>query len=315
MHRIIYAAMLLFVVQIGLVVTMNMNDQSLDAFVANTNLLDFDADSVDLVIITDSKGQQLEIKKQQASWLLPSKFSAPADKKQVEDFLDVLADLKQGMAVATTKEAAARFKVADIDFQHRIVVKQGEKVVVDLYTGSSPGFRQLHVRVSGHDEVVTVELSDYEFEPVVSNWINKNLVQVSQEKISNVKMADFILKRHDDQLLIQGLHEDEDTVVEQVDILLKKISGLTIQTVVDPAEVAALFEEEPFLEFSLSYVDGNKEDFVFVKQQGEEYILKTSEHDFFFKVENWMVDAIKKVTRKDLVRNKKIEKSQAHDEK
>jgi hypothetical protein len=307
MQRIIIAAVVLLLIQIGLAVTVNMSNRNFDAFVPNDRLLKFETATVDSITIFGKTEEQLVLKKDHASWVLPGLFSAPADMQQVQALLDKLADLKQGLAVATSKEAAGRFKVADDLFERRIVLRQGDTVVADLYTGASPGFHQLHVRVAGHDEVMTVELSDYEFESDGESWVDKNIVQVQEKDIKSVVSTEYSLERSGEGWQLEGLQEDQELNSQQVENLLKQISGMTIQTVMDPQEVSSQFEKAPALQYTLSYTNGNQEDFVFSKPGDEYYLLKTSNRDFFFKVDNWMVEAIQKVKRADLVQAKKTE--------
>lgn len=91
-------------------------------------------------------------------------------KNKLHSILTKLSGLKQGFAVGTTAAAVKRFKVADDLFQ-RHVVQAGENPVGDLYLGTSPGYRQIHARKAGTENVVAVELSTFELEPKADQWL------------------------------------------------------------------------------------------------------------------------------------------------
>ena len=301
MKRIIPIAALLLIIQIALAVVLNITDKSLDSFTPEDKLLNFVAAAVDSITLYGEGDKKLVMEKQNSAWVLPDTFSALVNVKQLTALLDKLSEMKQGLAVATSKEAAQRFKVAEEVFERHVLLRQDGKVVADFYIGTSPGFRQVHARVTGRDEIVTVGLSAFELGLDADSWIDKNVLHIKDKDIEAVKLDDISLERVSGEWQLQGLQDNQTTNREEVKALLSNMRLLTIQTVVDPTETGVLFKNEPFLRYTLILTGGNSVDYIFAKSEQENYLLKVSNSDFVFQLNKWALDDIKKVTRDRLV--------------
>src|SRR5690606_5864661 len=77
-------------------------------------LLAVTADAVDGVRIEDGENS-VELQKQGDRWQVTA-LDFPADDERVSQLLDKLAGLEKGWPVATSDEAAERFKVSEDDF-------------------------------------------------------------------------------------------------------------------------------------------------------------------------------------------------------
>jgi len=301
MNRIINIAAILLVIQIGLVVALQFGKSNGELQAPTTPLLGFSPESVTKVIITGPEKEQLLLEKKGAEWLLPDFFGAPANREQVATILTKLAGLKQGMAVGTTAAAVKRFKVADDLFQRRVVVQAGDNSVGDLYLGTSPGFRQIHARKAGTENVVAVELSTFELEPKADQWLDKNMFQMKEEDMERLTFADFTLEKKDKEWQVKDLPEGQTTDAKAAADLVAKVSGLTVQTVMKPQEAEPLFAGTPALQFSVSRKGGGVAEFRLVKAEGDAYILKHSERDLYCKVHNLQVEGLLKVNRDALL--------------
>lgn len=302
MKRTITIAAILLMLQIGLVVALQIGGKTAsDLAKPDAPLLGFAVDAVTTLEITGAEKDRIVIQKKDGGWILPDSFAAPAGAEQVAALLTRLSEMKQGFAVATSAAAAKRFKVADELFQRHVVLKAGESVVGDLYVGTSPSFRQIHARKAGSEGVVVVELSTYELETAADKWLDKNIMKIKEEDIEALTSADFSLQRKDKDWQLADLPEGQTTDAKAAADLVAKASGLTVQTVLKPQEGEALFTATPPLAFTITRKGGAKAEFRFVKAEGDFYVLKQLERDWYFKVHSLQVEGILKANRDSLI--------------
>lgn len=301
MYRTIKIAAALLLIQLGLVAALQFGRTGDDQPTANTPLLGFSPEAVTSLIISGPDNDRVVLHKSGNSWVLPEYFNAPASADQVSAVLARLVGLKQGVAVATTAGAGKRFKVADDLFQRHVVIKAGEGVVGDLYVGTSPGFRQIHARRAGSENVVAVELSTFELETKALQWLDKNMFTVKEEDIEAIALADILLEKKGTVWQLADLPEGQAIDDNAAADLLAKASGLTVQEVVDPQEAKALFGGPPALQFTITRKGGGKAEYRLVKAEGDYYVLKHSERDLYCKVHSLPVENLLKVNRDSLI--------------
>ena len=301
MQRTIIAAAALLFIQIALAVALNMTSRSGDVSPA-APLMNFSTDGVTGLEIAGPDGERLTIRRAEGGWILPEAFNAPAAGDRVDELLARLADLRQGLAVATTEEAARRFKVAENGFERHVVVKQGEEIVGDLYVGTSPAFRQVHARRAGTKEIVTVTLSTFELETGPDKWLDKNLFQLRQEEMEALTFADFTLRRNGGDWQLADLEEGKATDRDAAADLAAGIGGLTIQDVLNPRDAAALFTGEPALSFAVELKDGGKLDYRFARPEGDYFVIKRSDRELYGKVHTIQAENLGKYTRDKLIK-------------
>ena len=302
MQRTIIAAAALLLMQIALAVALNMTDSPSRDVSPAAPFFGFVPDAVTALEIAGPSGERLTIRKTEAGWTLPYAFGAPASADQVNGLLAKLADLKQGLAVATSEEAAKRFKVTETGFERQVVVKKGEEVVADFYVGTSPGFRQVHARKAGSQDIVTVALNTFELETAADKWLDKNLFRLRQEEMESLVFADFTLQKKDQNWQLADLEEGKETAEDGADDLVNTVSGLTIQDVMDPQETAALFAGEPALFFTVNLKNGTRLEYGFVKPEADYFVVKRSDRELYGKVHTIQVESLRKYTREKLIK-------------
>ena len=210
-------------------------------------LLIVDQQQLDRVVISD-KDNSISFSKSADQWLLPALKALPADQAKVDTLLSNLLDLKSGWPVAKTAASHQRFEVAEDKFQRRIQFFQGEKQLAELFVGTSPGFRKVHVRKSGDDSIYTAKLSNYEILANNEEWLDKTLL-AGADDISTIKTADFTLKKDDGQW---GLSESrrqtqpENTVlnVDAAEQLASALGKLRVKTLASDAIKELMNEQE-----------------------------------------------------------------------
>ena len=201
-------------------------------------LITFDESQLDKVVIGDGSNQ-LTLVKQENAWQLPELHDLPASTGKLENALDKLANLTISWPVATTTSAHSRFEVSEEKHQRRIQLYSEDKLAGELFLGSSPGFRKVHVRSPDADEVYALSVNTYEFPVKDSDWLDKKLLAV--DDITRIKGPDFTLKKQNDAWTLTG-DDETGTNVDQVDSekanqLRRAFSSLTVTGVAEPSPV------------------------------------------------------------------------------
>ena len=233
-------------------------------------------------------------------WSIPAYFSAPVDKTKVTGLLDKLANIKQGFVVATSAAAARRFKVDSGSYENHLILQKADEPLADLYVGTSPAFRQVHARREGSDEIVTIPLSSFELDNQTDKWLDTSVATIKDDDLIGLSFASFTLKKNNDTWQLEGLEDDKRSNRKEIDALVTKARGLTVQDVLDPAKVSTLFDQ-PVFRFSAVKKGGEKVDYLFAEGEKDFYVLKMSNRNNYFKVQTLPVDNLQKVTREKLV--------------
>lgn len=300
---LILAAVL--VVQIAVAVGVNLNQKDYHAFEPQSKLLSFDMATVNRIRIDGSDNAEVVLNKQDGQWRLPALNDFPADQGNVKKLMERLAKLEKGLPVATSKGAAKRFKVTETAFERKLTLLQDDKPQATLYVGTSPSFRKVHVRLPDDNDIRSVSFNTYDVGVKPEDWIDKALLTHKADDIQRVALPGFSIARQDKDLVVSGLAADEETVSDEARRLLDRIAGLNIRGVIGTANPSDFTRDAAALRYTLTLKSGETRDYIFSKRPDEGYyILKASDHDEAFEVDNWVVDAIKEVTRDKLVRKK-----------
>ncbi len=132
---------------------------------------------------------KVELAKQDGKWVLPDYFNAPVDKFKLNDVLDELSDLKRGLPVATTSSALDRFKLMDDNFERRLTLSAGKKVLSTVYFGSSAGARKTDARTARDHAVYDVDLATYELPTQASQWFDAGMLESDADALSQVDVT------------------------------------------------------------------------------------------------------------------------------
>ncbi len=305
MKKTIILLTLLLVAQVGLGIALNMNRQQLAPFRPTALLFTFKPGEVDSITITGAKEAAVRLVKKDGRWILPDYYDFPADQKAVTKLLDTLAGLKEGWPVATTTGAATRFKVAKNEFERHIVLRHGKQVVADLYVGTSPGFRKVHVRVAGSNDILVLAFSTYDAGDSAEDWMNHGFLTLDEQKIRKIILPKYTLVRRDGSLVLADLGQDEAMKQEAVSSMVSRIAGLRIEAVLGRKNRPEYRQKEPKLTCTVELPE-KKRVYTFSQPEKEEwYVLKTSDSDLYFKVPGWQLTPLLDTKRELLVEKKK----------
>lgn len=252
------------------------------------NLLGFSTSDVDRLVIHDANGHAT-LKKSGTEWLLPDFKNLPVDSKKMDELMGKLQGTKLTWPVTKTSSSHERFEVSANKFQRRVEFYQGDKKQGELFLGSSPGFKKIHIRRDGDDEVYAVELTSFEFSATDKEWFNKELLAAKNPTLINGK--DYILQKQGDTWSLEN-----DTVTEldtaKVAELVNAFADFSVQdlaTAKPEGEVTSIKVKN----------DAGERHYEFTKA-GDTYYVKRNDKEWYFRVSQYEFDRIAKVQKADL---------------
>jgi Domain of unknown function (DUF4340) len=161
----------------------------LGTLVANADELVIDSRTTAEGSTTAAAPTRIELARHNGEWVMPSEFNIPIKGTKVYDLLARLATLRRGLPIATSGAALERFKLADDDFEHRVVLKRGGKTLGTLYLGSSSGVRQTDARTASERAVYAIDLASYELPAQASDWFDADLLQHNPASLTELQVT------------------------------------------------------------------------------------------------------------------------------
>ena len=181
----------------------------------------------------------------EAAWRLPG--GLPADGDKVDEVLGKLADLAAPWPVATSGDSAERFEVTESAHQRRLTLESADEVVADFFLGTSPGYRRVHARAAGEDEVYSVDFSNYEAPTDADQWLDKSLLGSAGEPSGIALDGAWRLSRKEDEWVVKAAAADAEEApadAEAADKLVGRFKDLRVLGTVpdaDADQAASLF--------------------------------------------------------------------------
>lgn len=348
--------------QIVLAVALKYNATTYGAFQANKPLISKDVEKATDIIIkqtkdngpptgsppgapgsppntgfADSKKEivELALHKDGARWLIPKYHNFPASPDGIKRLMENLKKLKRNFPVATTADAAKRFKVTPDDFVRCVSLSEGTQPLTTMFIGTSPGFRKSNVRLDNETEIFAVEFSEHDVNSDPTDWIDREAAVVKGKDVSKVEMPEYTVELKNNKWYLTekngqsteiSYHVAED-VFEKLEAL--SISELLVDTAVGATAAApgsnssaGAPEAAPgttpaahgtptttpagSYTFKISLRNGNVLTYNMTQPAGKNYFVLnvtgpgSTLADYNLKVDSWYVDEFKKVTVKSL---------------
>jgi Domain of unknown function (DUF4340) len=293
--------------QFVLAFLLTMGGSDYAAFKAQQPLLAFDKDKVDQIAIDESGANSVTLKKQDGKWIIPSLAGFPANQDLVTKLVDKLAGLKKGWPVATTSEAADRYKVTEKNHERRIVLKNGDQELAELLIGTSPTYREVHARPGGDGPVYNVGMAAYDAGSRGEEWMNRDYLQIPEDKIASVSVGDVVLehKDKDNKFVLEGLKPDEKPKETAISQLAGSASNPGFDVVEGKGKDALAKAEPADIQMTVKPKGGDPIVYRFKKEaSGGAYLFTSSAHDYLFRVAEATVSPIVKAKRADLIEAK-----------
>ena len=257
--------------------------------------------SEELLTVAPDKVQRLEISsgdktvtlaKRDGKWLLPDLNSLPVDQTKLDVLLDRLESLKANWPVATTSSARERFAVAKDKFQKRVRfygAGKDSKPLQELYIGTSPGFRKVHLRRAGEDAIYAVTLSSYEIPDSADSWMDKQLLAAGPVKA--ITGPDYQLSKEGGKW--QFATEDASVDIAKAADLAGALASLKV---IKPADKLPAGEG---IKLAVTSDKGDL-DYIFSKDQ-EHYYVRRADRPQAFEVSRQDYDRIAAIRSQQLV--------------
>jgi hypothetical protein len=295
MKRLRFILCAVFVVQVLLSIVLFNREQDAGAFQSDEKLLGLQLQNLDSIVI-EAADQTLTLSKQSTVWRMEDHFDSPVANSKLTQISNKIFAINKDWPVATTSTAAVRFKVAEQVYERKISFKKGAETLHTLYLGSSPGFRKIHARIDRQANIYSIELSAFELSTNADDWIDQSLVKMKKADLQYVKMADFSINKQDKIWRLDSL--DAQYIENQLTIgqLLDKLTGISYSVILGIEEQADYGLDNAALNFTLIDKEGNQIQYRFAKMANQaDYVLKTSSLPYYFKVDEFRVQALQDV--------------------
>lgn len=253
-------------------------------------LLSFQRDAIDRIEIEEGDLVS-KLTRVDESWRLPGMDNLPASKGKVEDLLILLGELQAGWPVSTTASAHERFELEADKPKKRIKLYQGETMVAELLTGSSPGFRKTHVRAAGLDPVYSVALTAFDAPSEERSWLDTSLLQ--PKGFTKIKAPNYELVKESNSWTLAGESDKNKVDRNTIEKALKAFRQLTV---VLPAD--EMPEGDPWV-FEVTTADGVLT--YSCLEVERKYYLRRSDIDTVFTLASPRLPQAARMTREDFL--------------
>ena len=225
---------LVLALQVVITLGLYFNAQKNQQHEQSQALLNLEIEQIDKIVIQE-KGSLATLFKQGQNWILSERGQLPVDLNQLKALLGKLESLQAGWPVSTSTSSHERFEVNENAYQRHLQLYQGNQIKAELYIGTSPGFRKVHVRKAGQDLVYAVKLNAFDLPSSSDEWLDRSLLAV--DNIRAIQGSNYRLeKQGDDWMLAQGQKEGDDLNEKSLQKLLSAFESLRIRGLVELTE-------------------------------------------------------------------------------
>ena len=259
---------------------------------------------MDSIKIEEKDSEPLLLKKAdgEKSWVLPGKMNFPAASSAVEELKKKFVEMKGIWPVATTSDAAERFKVNKDDFEKKLSFLSGDKAVAEIYVGTAPSFRKRHIRAEGSGEIYAVGINPYELSVKTRDWIDKSAYTLDADQVSRLETPAFTLLRKNGKWELEGVSGDQVTNQVKAGEVFNNFCGIVFQEIEGNKDDPEYGLSEPAVSYTVVLKDGKRVEFkIGQRTVNDGFILKTSDKPYFVSVSKYVIDNIKKANRAELL--------------
>ncbi|CCE02958.1 DUF4340 domain-containing protein [Bradyrhizobium sp. STM 3809] len=296
--------------QLALALTFAVNRSDHAAFEAKEPLVSFVPSKVDQIAIDDDAGHNVTLQRKDGKWVIPASADFPADTTKINGLLDRIAGLKKGWPVAKTDAAAERFKVTEKVHERRVVLTSGGSRAGELLVGTSPAYRQVHVRAGDASPVFAVELATYDIAAEPSAWMQQDMLDTPRDKIASVNVGDVTIEGKDGKFTLAGLGQDEKPRPDKIDALVSAMAHPPFDGVRGKGKAALSETDAPDVTVTLKRTDGSQLTYRYKKDAaGGGYLFTRSAEDYLFHASADAAAPIVQATRATLTEPSKPDKA------
>jgi hypothetical protein len=301
MKRMIALLTAALVLQLGVALLLGFSGQDHGTFKGG-RLLDVAADRIDHLKIDGGDEGSVRLVKVDGTWTLPGDLDAKADAGKVKTLLSTLLAIERPWPVAETDDAQSRFKVADRDYERRVVFGSGDDTVATLLLGTSPGFRKVHARLAGEQKIYDIPFATYQASLKAADWLDRTPVFLEPKQIEAVDLPDCRLVRGDEGFKLADLGAGERTDRETARKLVDRLAHLRIEDVYARAD--RTLPKPAVLSIKIELKDGNtrRYDFAPGPEDGET-LLKVTAAPHLYRIAPALLEDLEAFSRPALVKD------------
>ena len=183
-HKILIAVL---AVQIVLALVMLTRGNDTAALRSHPVLAGFvPADVTRLQVFAAADKPAVDLVKRDGHWVIASSFDYPVDAARIDEVTAALGKMAAAAPIATQAARHAQLKVADTEFERKLVITAGGKDVT-LYVGGAAGMQRNAVRLAGDDRVYAVSgVSAFSLPAEARSWALPEYVKVARDDIASV---------------------------------------------------------------------------------------------------------------------------------
>jgi hypothetical protein len=176
----------LLAVQLGLAILVLSRNGETVSFKQELVLAGFDAAAVTRLQVFDAPGKPgVDLVKRGSSWVLASHWDHPVDPKRIDAALGPLAKATAGDPIATSASRHKQQKVADQEFEKKLVISAAGKDTT-LLIGVTRG-RRTSVRLAGDDRVLGASgLATGALSGLARDWVAATYSEIPRDDIEKI---------------------------------------------------------------------------------------------------------------------------------
>jgi hypothetical protein len=246
-------------------------------------LLAFDPSVINKITVSSSDDEVILLKRD-SGWSLPELNDLPVNTGKLDTALSKLKGLQTTWPVTTTASSHERFEVSADKYQRRVRLYQDDKLTSEVFLGTSPGFRNVHVRPDDDNNVYALAIDTYEFPAREQDWLDKSLLAV--QDVSVIEGPDYVLRKRDKQWQFEDSQQEEHGYEVNADRARQLSQTLRSLRVTGVADKAPEFAVDKTVTIAVSgtydwlYQLLNEGSQYFVKRSDMEQVFTLSQHDY-----------------------------------
>lgn len=264
-------------VLVGIALFAGGRDEAGDAF------LGLDPEAVTGLSISGDEADGVVLARTTEGWRVGE---LPADSDKITDVIDKLTGGTPSWPVATSEDSRTRFEVTAEKHQRRVDFEGEDGVLATVYLGTSPGYRRVHARRDGDDEVYSIDFAVHELPADTDDWLDRRLLASTGIRRVELPGGRVLAQAGDDTgWTLDGAVTDPEATRRY----LERIERLAVLGRFEPDESSAPGEAQLVL---VDSADGSQRLTFRFNEAEDEYVLTSDRYPGEFTVASYVAEQI-----------------------
>ncbi|HEY9773623.1 MAG TPA: DUF4340 domain-containing protein [Planktothrix sp.] len=293
----------LLVVQIGLALLLRANAVQYKSAANEADIIPVSLGQVGKIVITNNphggkKTTSLSLAFHNNAWDLPDQYGFPAATRSVNALTEDLHNLKKDFPVATTPDAAERFKVTADTCDHSITLSNSAKELGTLFIGSAAGTKNVNVRWSGNNDIYSVEFPQDMLSTDPANWWDSVRLSFANKDVVGLEFPDFKMTLAGTGWTMSAGGKDQPMVPETKDWVVNKLTNIDFKSVLGKDDRPEFNSSKPGFVYKIFLRENPKVPVIYSFSQTNkgDWVLKKSDLPFYLEANSFWLGNVKTVT-------------------